>query len=158
MAGKFRRFLGLLATHGLASEATGLVVGAISPNSDVALALFPAVLVLNIIFDGKNISGESVPKLLRWIPKISLIRWGFEGLCLNEFEGLTFEASGPRRGPVAKTGADALDRFGLGTNTLGDVVRAQLAITLAGWILSYLGLTLTRQKFVVMEEPVTEKS
>jgi len=158
MAGKFRRFLGLLATHGLASEATGLVVGAISPNSDVALALFPAVLVLNIIFDGKNISGESVPKLLRWVPKISLIRWGFEGLCLNEFEGLTFEASGPRRGPVAKTGADALDRFGLGTNTLGDVVRAQLAITLAGWILSYLGLTLTRQKFVVMEEPVTEKS
>ena len=156
MAGKFRRFLGLLATHGLASEATGLLVGAISPNSDVALALFPAILVLNIIFDGKNISGESVPKLLRWIPKISLIRWGFEGLCLNEFQGLSFEASGPRRGPVAKTGADALDRFGLGTNTLGDVVRAQLAITVSGWVLSYLGLTLTRQKFIVMEEPTLD--
>lgn len=38
MAGKFRRFLGLLATHGLASEATGLLVGSISPNSNVALA------------------------------------------------------------------------------------------------------------------------
>ena len=157
MAGKFGRFLVLLATHGLASEATGLVVGAVSPNSDVALALFPAILVLNIIFDGKNISGESVPKLLRWIPKVSLIRWGFEGLCLNEFQGLEFEASGPRRGPVAKTGADALDRFGLGSNKLGDVVRAQLAITLAGWVLSYLGLTLTGQKFMVMQEPVPEK-
>ena len=153
MTGKFVRFLGLLATHGLASEATGLVVGAVSPNSDVALALFPAILVLNIIFDGKNISAESVPRLLRWIPKVSLIRWGFEGLCLNEFEGLEFDTTGKRRGPVAKTGAEALDRFGLGSNTIGDVVRAQLAITLAGWAMSFLGLTLTRQKFEVMEVP-----
>ena len=157
MAGKFGRFIGLLATHGLASEATGLVVGAISPNSDVALALFPAILVLNIIFDGKNISDESVPRLLRWIPKISLIRWGFEGLCLNEFEGLEFETSGPRRGPVAKTGADALSRFGLGTNSLGTVVQAQLAITLFGWVLSFLGLTLTGQKYMVMQEPKDEE-
>lgn len=157
MAGKFRRFLALLATHGLASEATGLVIGAISPNSDVALALFPAILVLNIIFDGKNISEESVPRLLRWIPKISLIRWGFEGLCLNEFQGLEFEASGRRRGPVAKTGADALDRFGLGKNTLADVMQAQLAMTISGWVLSYLGLTITGQKFMKMEEPDTEE-
>lgn len=117
--------------------------------------LFPAILILNIIFDGKNISGESIPKLLRWIPKISSIRWGFEGLCLNEFQGLSFEASGARPRPVAKTGADALDRFGLGTNTLGDVVRAQLAVTVCGWVLSY-GLTLTRQNFMVMEEPTMD--
>lgn len=157
MAGKFGRFLGLLATHGLASEATGLVIGAISPSSDVALALFPAVLVLNIIFDGKNISSESVPKFLRWIPKVSLIRWGFEGLSLNEFDGLEFESSGARRGPVAKTGLEALDRFGLATNSLGDVVRAQIAITLSGWVMSYLGLTLTSQKFMVMDEPSPAK-
>ena len=157
MAGRFGRFLMLLATHGLASEATGLVIGAISPNSDVALALFPALLVLNIIFDGKNIAAESVPRLLRWIPKISLIRWGFEGMCLNEFEGLKFESSGRRRGPVAKTGAEALDRFGLGANSLSDVFHAQLTITLAGWALSYLGLTLTGQKFMKMELPQSVK-
>ena len=154
MAGKFMRFLGLLSTHGLACEATGLAVGAVSPSSDVALALFPAILVLNIIFDGKNISSESVPRVLRWIPKASLIRWGFEGLALNEFEGLDFDTPpGPRRGPVAKTGAEALDRFGLGSNTLGDVIRAQVAITVSGWLLSFLGLTLSRQKFKTMEPP-----
>lgn len=100
---------------------------------------------------GKNIAEESIPKLLRWIPKVGLIRWGFEGLCINEFAGLHFDAvSGPRRGPSAKTGADALARFGLGTRSLGDVVQAQLRIAAACWILSYLGLTLTRQKFLVM--------
>jgi len=152
-AGKFRNFLTLLGTHGLLCEAVGLTIGAISPSSDVALAFFPAVIVLNIIFDGKNISEENTPRLLRWIPKLGLIRWGFEGLCVNEFEGLTFDSSGPRRGPAAKTGEDALARFGLGKFSVGDVMRAQLSITGICWLLSYLGLTLTRQKFLVMKEP-----
>lgn len=152
-AGKFRRFIGLLGTHGLVCEATGLLIGAISPSSDVALALFPAVIVLNIIFDGKNISEENIPRLLRWVPKIGLIRWGFEGLCVNEFDGLQFTTGGPRRGPVAKTGAEALDRFGLGSKSVGDVVRAQLTITASFWALSFLGLTLTKQRFLEMKTP-----
>lgn len=155
MANKFRNFLGILATHGLASEATGLLIGAISPNSDVALALFPAFLVLNIIFDGKNISEENTPRLLKWVPKLGLIRWGYEGLCLNEFMGLEFDIQGSpvRRGPSVRTGSEALARFGLGTRSLADVFRAQLALTGGFYLLSYLGLTLTRQKFLLMKHP-----
>jgi hypothetical protein len=74
-------------------------------------------------------------------------------LCVNEFDGLKFTATGPRRGPVAKTGADALDRFGLGGKTLGDVFKAQTMITVSCWALSYLGLTLNRQKFLEMKSP-----
>lgn len=50
-AGKLRNFLGILSLHGIMSQAAGLLIGAISPNSDVALAMFPAIVVLNIIFD-----------------------------------------------------------------------------------------------------------
>jgi hypothetical protein len=156
MANKFRNFLGLLAAHGVASESAGLLIGAISPNSDVALALFPAFLVLNIIFDGKNISEENTPRLLKWVPKLGLIRWGYEALCVNEFEGLEFDTSGPSRGPVAKTGAEALARFGLGTRSLGDILRAQAILTSSFYLLSYLGLTLTRQKYQIMHEPIEE--
>merc|ERR1711935_840376 len=116
--GKIKRFLGLNIMHGLASQSVGLMIGSVSPNSDTALALFPAIMVLNIIFDGKNISEENTPRLLRWLPKIGLIRWGFEGMSVNEFEGLSFSTSGPPRGPVAKNGVDALARFGLGNNSL----------------------------------------
>jgi hypothetical protein len=154
--GKLRRFLGLNSLHGLTAQSAGLVIGAISPNSDTALALFPAIMVLNIIFDGKNISEENIPRLLRWVPKVGLIRWGFEGLCLNEFEGLEFDTKGPRRGPVARNGEEALSRFGLEGKNLADVVKAQAIITSACWFLSFLGLTLTRQKFQVME-PCAEK-
>ena len=116
--GRFKRFLGLSSLHAIAAEAFGLLIGSVSPNSDVALALFPPFIILNIIFDGKNIAEENTPKLLRWVNKIGLVRWGFTGLSLNEFEGLEFTSSGPFRGPVAKTGEEALSRFGLETKTI----------------------------------------
>lgn len=150
---KLLRFVALLTTHGFASQAIGLLLGAVSPSEDVAIALFPAFLVLNLIFDGRNISEENTPWCLRWIRKVSLIRWGFEGMCLCEFEGLTFESSGQRRGPVVKDGAEALARLGMGERTISDVFRAHLLITSISWALSWLGLTLTRQRFMVMEAP-----
>ena len=124
-AGKFKMFLGLTSLHSIASEAFGLLIGSISPSSDVALALFPPIIVLNIIFDGKNISKENTPKLLRWVNEIGLIRWGFSGLALNEFEGLEFISKGPRRGPITKTGEEALARFGLDGMKISDVIGAQ---------------------------------
>ena len=155
---KMKRFLGLVSLHGLAGQSVGLMIGAVAPSQDAALALFPAILVLNIIFDGRNISEENTPRFLRWLPKIGLIKWGFEGMSLNEFEGLEFSTSGPRRGPVAKTGDDALARFGLGENSLSTVVKAQTLIVSFSWLMSYLGLTLTRQKFQKMERPTTANS
>ncbi len=148
--GKFHNFIGLTSLHTLVCESAGLFIGSISPNSDVALSLFPAIVVLNIIFDGRNISEENTPKLLRWIPKVSLIRWGFEGLSVNEFNGLEFDTSGPRRGPVVKFGNEALDRFGMADRTLGEVVAAQRNILTTCWFLSYLGLSLTSQKYETM--------
>jgi len=150
---KLQLFLGLNSLHGLTAQSAGLAVGAISPNSDTALALFPAIMVLNTIFDGKNISTESIPRILRWVTNVGLIRWGFEALCLNEFEGLDFDLSGPRRGPLTRNGQEALSRFGLEGKNLMDIVKAQVIITVACWFLSFVGLSLTRQKFQAMESP-----
>lgn len=147
-AGKLRNFLGILSLHGLVSQAAGLFVGSVSKNSDIALAMMPPIIILSIIFDGKNISEENIPPYLRWLPKIGLVRWGFQGLCINEFLGLTFETSRSGRGQVAKTGEEALEKFGLGGGaTLGDVFRAQLMITAGCWLFSYFGLSFSRQRY-----------
>ncbi|EJK47315.1 hypothetical protein THAOC_33977 [Thalassiosira oceanica] len=150
--GRFKRFLAITTGHGIASEAFGLLIGSISPNSDVALALMPPIVVLNIIFDGKNISEENTPWILKWVNKVGLIRWGFTGLALNEFEGLEFTAGG-RRGPLTKTGEEALSRFGLDGQSIENVFTAQTKIVAGCWLLSYLGLSLTKQKFEVMAAP-----
>jgi len=152
--GKFKNFLGLSSLHAIAAEAFGLLIGSVSSSSDVALALFPPFIILNIIFDGKNISLESTPKILRWVNKIGLVRWGFTGLALNEFDGLEFSSSGPFRGPVAKTGEEALARYGLDGGSLEDVVSAQAKIVVGCWVMSFIGLALTRQKFEVMKNPL----
>ena len=151
--GRFKRFLGLISLHSIASEAFGLLIGSVSSSSDTALALFPPIIILNIIFDGKNIAEENTPKLLKWVNKVGLIRWGFTGLALNEFDGLAFTSSGPFRGPVAKTGQEALARFGLEGQSVGNVVSAQTKIIAGCWMLSFLGLALTKQKFAEMKSP-----
>lgn len=151
--GKFMNFIGLTSLHTLVAEAAGLIIGAISPSTEVALSLFPPIVVLSIIFDGRNISEENTPKLLKWVPKVSLVRWGLEGLALNEFDGLEFDTSGPRRGPVVKNGKEALDSFGMADKSLGDVLSAQRNILAGCWFLSYLGLSLTGQKYEMMTPP-----
>merc|ERR1712194_790690 len=149
--GKFCNFLGLTSLHSIASVSLGLLIGSVSSSSDTALALFPPIIILNIIFDGKNISDESTPALLKWVNKVGLIRLGFTGLALNEFDGLDFTSSGPFRGPVAKTGEEALARFGLDGGSLENVIGAQTKIIVGCWLLSFAGLSLTRQKFEVMK-------
>lgn len=151
--GKFQKFIGLTSLHTITTTAAGLAVGSIAPNSDVAIALLPPILVVSIIFDGKNISAESVPKPVRWLQEVGLVRWGFEALCANEFEGLKFDTSGPRRGPLIKTGSEALAQFGLDESTLRNAINAMFRVLGGGWLLSILGLTLTKQKFEIMYAP-----
>lgn len=148
--GRFQKFIGLTGLHTIAAEAAGLLIGSLAPNTDVALALLPPVLVLSIIFDGKNIADVNVPKAFRWVQEIGLVRWGFEALCVNEFVGLNFETNGPQRGPVVKTGLDALARFGLKESNLGKAINGLVRVIAAGWTFSILGLTFTRQKFQTM--------
>ena len=54
---------------------------------------------------------------------------------------------------VRRTGEEALARFGMDGKSLDDVVRAQMTIVAGCWVLSFLGLSLTRQKFEVMMTP-----
>eukprot|EP00591_Stephanopyxis_turris_P004942 CAMPEP_0195512664 /NCGR_PEP_ID=MMETSP0794_2-20130614/4548_1 /TAXON_ID=515487 /ORGANISM="Stephanopyxis turris, Strain CCMP 815" /LENGTH=700 /DNA_ID=CAMNT_0040640507 /DNA_START=237 /DNA_END=2339 /DNA_ORIENTATION=+ len=151
--GGFQTFLGLTALHSVATQSVGLLLGSISKNSDMALALMPPIIVLSIIFDGRNISTENTPRLLRWLPKAGIVRWAYEGYAVNEFEGLEFTSSGPYRGPTLKTGKEALARFGLDGSSLLTVFKAEARVIAVCYVLSILGLTLTGDKFQVMKEP-----
>ena len=46
-------------------------------------------------FAGYYVNSDTVPKVLSWLPRASLIRHAFEALCVNEFRGLSFEPSAP---------------------------------------------------------------
>ena len=53
-------------------------------------------------------NSSGVPRVLRWLPRASLIKHAFEALCVNEFRGLEFEASEPKAAGDARTGEQVL--------------------------------------------------
>jgi hypothetical protein len=70
--------------------------------------------------------------------------------------GLQFNnvGGGLKRGPpIIQTGKDALARFGMDQRSIRDIIGYQIRLATSFWLLSYLGLTLTKQKYEVMQAP-----
>ena len=63
-------------------------------NCQVAQAFAPIVVVLMILFGGFYINVDSLPVWLAWLQYLSIMRWAFMGLAVNEFTGATFSCSG----------------------------------------------------------------
>ena len=88
---RFAKFAGLIVLESFTSSAIGLAVSSVAPSTEAAVAMGPAVMVLFIVFGGYYVNADNVPVCFRWINKCSLIKWAFQGLCVNEFAGLEFE-------------------------------------------------------------------
>jgi len=108
--GAFRNFITLLTLHSVTSKSLGLLVSALSPSAETALAFFAPLTILQIIFDGKNLSYENTPRFLKFMQHLSLVRVAWQGFSINEFEGLEFKQTRGKGGTVIKTGKDALEQ------------------------------------------------
>jgi hypothetical protein len=82
-------------------------------------------MVIFIVFGGVYVNAENVPRALKWLPNISLIKHCFEALCVNEFRGLDFDTK-HRPGEVA-TGEQVRDTYqSVGPPTLAVVITHHL--------------------------------
>ena len=43
---------------------------------------------------GLFVNADNVPTILKWVPKMSLIKWAFEGACITELTDLEFDDEG----------------------------------------------------------------
>ncbi|MED6226094.1 hypothetical protein PIB30_100130 [Stylosanthes scabra] len=55
------------------------------------MAVGPSLMIVFIVFGGYYVNPKNTPIIFHWIPNASLIRWAFQGLCINEFNDLQFE-------------------------------------------------------------------
>ncbi|CAI6001320.1 unnamed protein product, partial [Closterium sp. NIES-64] len=69
------------------------VIGSIAPTPQLALAMGPLFTVVLMLFGGFYVNLDSIPVWIRWVRYLSPIQWGFVGLAVNQFEGLTFSCS-----------------------------------------------------------------
>ncbi len=149
-APRFARFLGLITLESFTSSALGMTISALVPTAEAALAAGPAIMVLFIVFGGVYVNPETVPRALRWIPRVSLIKQAFEGLCLNELRGMRFAASQPGD---AATGEQVLRRIAFENGSVAATVGAQARILAANWGATYLLLIARQPRFAPLEAP-----
>lgn len=138
----FARFVGMLTLESFSSQALGLAVGAAAPSTEAALAAGPAVILVSIVFGGLFV--QSVPKGLAWLPKTSLIRAAFTGLCVNEFRGsgIEFQQRSSssyddgnhhhKRGNIL-TGEDVLRRMDFDKETIAGSCGQQTKVMIFYW-------------------------
>jgi len=151
---KFKNFLSVSALHSMASQSLGLLMSSVASSSDAAIAMMPPVIVACNLFNGFVVTEESLSFPFNWLPRLSVIRWAWEGLMVNEFQGLKFVTDDTKRICVA-TGQEALARISsiFEKSTIKGVLLAQGGILAACYWHTYFALCRTNLRFATMDAP-----
>ncbi|KAL9453358.1 hypothetical protein AB3S75_009042 [Citrus x aurantiifolia] len=152
---RFGKFCGIVTVESFAASAMGLTVGAMVPTTEAAMAVGPSLMTVFIVFGGYYVNADNTPIVFRWIPRVSLIRWAFQGLCINEFSGLQFDH---QHSFDIQTGEQALERLSFGGSRISDTVMAQSRILLFWYCTTYLLLEKKKPKYQQLELPNPEQT
>ncbi|XP_023638502.1 ABC transporter G family member 7 isoform X2 [Capsella rubella] len=145
---RFGKFCGIVTVESFAASAMGLTVGAMVPSTEAAMAVGPSLMTVFIVFGGYYVNADNTPIIFRWIPRASLIRWAFQGLCINEFSGLEFDH---QNSFDVQTGEQALERLSFGGKRIRETIAAQSRILMFWYSATYLLLEKNKPKYQKLE-------
>ena len=140
--GKFVEFLKVLTIESIAAASIGMAVGSFAPSTEAAVAIAPSIMVIFIVFGGLFV--VNTPQWCNWMPKASLIKWGYEALCVNEFTGLVLQPTGPVGTSAISKGETLLENIGFEKSSINQCVDGLKVIILTCYSFTYLSLL--RQK------------
>lgn len=96
----------------------------------------------------------NTPTYLSWVPSISLIRWAYEALCVNEFTDLPLVPAS-KSGPLSvKNGLEVLQSMKMGESTVEKALKAQFLIIAFNYAFTYLSLWKQRPSFEKVQDNV----
>mmetsp|Transcript_12161 Transcript_12161/g.29463 ORF Transcript_12161/g.29463 Transcript_12161/m.29463 type:complete len:707 (-) Transcript_12161:415-2535(-) len=150
--GRFAKFCALITLESFTSSAIGLCVSSVAPSTEAAVAMGPAIMVLFIVFGGYYVNADNVPVCFKWINKCSVIKWAFQGLCINEFEGLEFEVT---KASDQWNGAQVLDRLSFSAahgNSVGTAATQQVNVAAFCYLSTLYLLEKSSPKFQFIDE------
>ena len=73
----------------LLSMSMGVMLGSAFSNAEVAVSLAPMAIIPLMLFGGFYVNLETSPVWISWIQYISVFKWAYQPLLINEFLGLT---------------------------------------------------------------------
>lgn len=150
---RFGYFILISMLCNCASITLGLAVSAVSADVDHASAVGIPVLILSILFGGFYISIDSLPIVANWVPYITIFRWAYQAMCINEFRGLEFTCDSANTAQCISTGDQVLQTLDFAGHTtaypcfgLGMVLLGLLAIAFS--LLAFSTITYTPLGYV----------
>lgn len=84
LSGPFLTELAVLVASSLVGSAIGLLISAISPTTEAAIAFLPLVLLPFILLAGGIKPLHEMPDVAQWIASVCPTRWGYEANFLEE--------------------------------------------------------------------------
>ncbi|KAK9935236.1 hypothetical protein M0R45_022346 [Rubus argutus] len=151
---RFGKFCGIVTMESFTASAMGLTVGAMVPTTEAAMAVGPSLMTVFLVFGGYYVNAKNTPIIFRWIPQASLIRWAFQGLCINEFRGLQFDH---QNSFDIEDGEQALERISFGGSHIKETVVAQSRILLFWYCVAYLLMEKNKPKYQQLEAATLEQ-
>jgi hypothetical protein len=93
---------------------------------------------------------DSLPIVAKWIPYISFIRWSFQALATNEFQGSTIKcsASDVEAGQCVTEGDQVLRNYFKANHSIAYPLLGQFILILALLSLAYLLLVCSRVRYI----------
>eukprot|EP00123_Amoebidium_parasiticum_P014061 comp22305_c0_seq1/m.33111 comp22305_c0_seq1/g.33111 ORF comp22305_c0_seq1/g.33111 comp22305_c0_seq1/m.33111 type:complete len:668 (-) comp22305_c0_seq1:89-2092(-) len=88
VASKFLIYCLTLIILNLAGAALGILAASTFPSIQAAMAVLPMAIMPLMLFSGFYVQSNSVPVYFTWIQWLSPIKYSFQALALNEFDGL----------------------------------------------------------------------
>lgn len=84
LSGPFLALLAVLTVASLVGASIGLLISALSPTTEAAIAFLPIVLLPFILLGGGIKPLHEMPQTAQWIAAVTPTRWGYEANLLEE--------------------------------------------------------------------------
>ena len=148
----FLVFLCLLAAIGFCAIGLGMIIASAAPTPESANAIAPLFVVLMILFGGFYINIDSLPDWLQWVQYLSLMRYAFEGLAVNEFSSAVFTCEDVKEdGACIEDGREVLDRLSF-TMSVPEVFKCLVIFFCIEHLVAYVILSVSAKKYQVLTE------
>ncbi|GFR92482.1 ATP-binding cassette sub-family G member 2 [Elysia marginata] len=137
-------FIGLYAVS-VTSACICFLVGCIVTKDELGHIILSMIIALSNLYAGFLINFSSMPQPLAWIQYLSIAKYGFQILTVNEFADRTFSIKGSNE---SISGNDYLDQLDIDFTTTEDLLPNFLALGAISWtmlILAYLQLRCTKK-------------
>lgn len=142
----FFRYLLAISLASTTASSMAIIASALVSTPEIASAVITPFNIIFFIFAGVFISLQNLPSALRWISKISYIKWCFEALMVNEFREQTFHCL-PEEGPMCvPSGDQVLESYGFHTS-YRDAVLCLAGLNAGFLFLGYAAFLFAQRRF-----------